>query len=532
MLSFERLEDRSLLSAGDLDLTFGTGGTVTTDINELSDSAASVAIQSDGKIVVAGSTLPTLKDIFFDFAVVRYNADGTLDTSFGADGIATFDFGGSDLAASVAIDDSGRIVVAGVSQFSGGKVTTSGFAVARLNTDGTLDTGFGGDGVSTVEFGVKIGDPSVAIDDTGRIIVAGHSVQDAITGGDFAVARLNDDGTLDASFSGDGKTTIDFGSSEDFAHSVAVDGSGRIVVAGYSDQGATGYDFAIARLNDNGMLDTTFSDDGKATVDFGSFEDLGYSAAIDDSGRFVVAGYSDQWATGYDLAVARLNDDGTLDTSFGGDGKATVDFSSNGEISTDVGHSVAIDGSGRIVVAGESDLGPGTMTKVINNDFAVARLNDDGTLDASFSGDGKATIDFGGPLDNGYSVAIDANGRIVVAGESYQGATTGGLESNAMDFAVARLDGGTLTPPQVIDLLDNRIDELVADGQLTEGQGNSLKAKLLDILDKIDADRWNAVAGKLNAFINQVEAWDGSILTHEDAEFLIGLAGLILQEQP
>jgi uncharacterized delta-60 repeat protein len=256
-------------------------------------------------------------------------------------------------------------------------------------------------------------------------------------------------------------STIDFGDSSDIAQSVAVDSSGRVILGGYMFHQDTGeYDFAIARLNINGGVDTSFSGDGKATIDFGSYYDIGQSVAVDNSGRVLISGYSYQNATtGYDFAVARLTSGGSLDLTFG---------------------------------------------------------------DA-----GRTTIDFGSDSDLGYSVAVDGSGRIVVGGYSYQGATN-------YDFAVARLEGGgeALTPQQLIGLLNSRIDQLVADGRLNSGQAISLKAKLKDIVEKIDANLWNAAAGKLGAFINQVEAWDGTILTHEEAQVLIELAQLILDQQP
>src|SRR5439155_1706601 len=163
-------------------------------------------------------------------------------------------------------------------------------------------------------------------------------------------------------------------------------------------------------------------------------------------------------------------------------------------------------GTGRVIIGGYS------YQASTGYDFAVARLNVDGNLDLSFSGDGKATIDFGSYYDIGQSVAVDAVGRIILGGYMYH------QDTGYYDFAVARLEGGgdVLTPQQLIDVLNHRIDQLVAGGRLSDGQANSLKAKLKDVIDKIDADLWKAAAGKLGAFINQVEAWDGTILTHDE----------------
>ncbi|HYE56923.1 MAG TPA: fibronectin type III domain-containing protein, partial [Rhodothermales bacterium] len=351
-------------------------------------------------------------------------SSGTLDTSFDTDGKQTIDFTDSDdFGFNVAIDGSGRIVVAGYKYASG----TFDFAVVRLTSEGTLDTSFDTDGKQTVDFGsaYDIG-YGVAIDGSGRIVVSGYILTGS--GFDFAVARLTSAGALDTSFDTDGKQTIDFTDSDDSGYSVAIDGSGRIVVAGYTNAGS-GFDFAVARLTDAGTLDTDFDSDGKQTVDFTDSDAYGRAVAIDGSGRIIVAGSTWTWMgdTSYDFAVARLTSAGALDTGFDNDGKQTVDFGGPG----DNGSDVAVDGSGRIVVAGYTDAG-GTY------DFVVARLTGAGALDTGFDADGKQTINFGGTDDGGYGVAIDGSGRIVVSG--YTNA------SGIYDIAVARLSEASSVP--------------------------------------------------------------------------------------
>ena len=176
-------------------------------------------------------------------------------------------------------------------------------------------------------------------------------------------------GDLDPTFDGDGRVTTDVGgvATRDFAQDVvAVQPDGKTLVAGRRED-TTGYVFAVARYNPDGSLDTGFSGDGKATVDFGGTYDYGFSVAVDSLGRVVLSGASVQGGvTGTDFAVARLNPDGSPDTGFGGDGKATVDFGGT----SDVGYSVAVDGLNRVVASGyssSSQSGP-------DYDFAVARL--------------------------------------------------------------------------------------------------------------------------------------------------------------
>ena len=260
--------------------------------------------------------------------------------------------------------------------------------MVRFDADGTRDESFGSSGIVTIDFGSGRTNPeygrTVAIDTAGRIVVAGES------GNNFAVARFDANGQLDSTFDGDGKQTIDFGGS-DRAFDLAIDSEGRIVIAGDSQN-----DFAVARLDVNGQLDSTFDGDGKKTIDFSGGSDAARALAIDSAGRIVLAGNSPD-----DFAVARLDANGQLDSTFDGDGKKTIDFSGG----SDSARALAIDSAGRIVLAGDSP-----------DDFAVARLDTNGQLDSTFDGDGKKTIDFSGGSDSAYGVAIDSDGRIVLAG--------------------------------------------------------------------------------------------------------------------
>jgi uncharacterized delta-60 repeat protein len=242
----EQLEDRLTPSAGALDPTFGVGGKVTTDFAGIFDVA--MALQADGKIVVVGDSVV---GGFGDFALARYNADGTLDDSFGTSGKVTTDFGGDeDRAFDVAIQANGRIVVVGHS-VAGDAVD---FALARYNADGSLDDGgpndstpadtFGTSGKVTTDFGGTIDlATSVVLQADGKIVVAGST----FGGGseDFALARYNADGTLDDGFGTSGKVTTDFGGS-DRATSVALQTDGKIVVAGSTFGGGFG-GLALAR---------------------------------------------------------------------------------------------------------------------------------------------------------------------------------------------------------------------------------------------------------------------------------------------
>jgi uncharacterized delta-60 repeat protein len=316
----ESLEPRCLLSAGDLDPSFGIGGMVTTSFGTASAQSTSVALQSDGKIVVAGTTY----DGNYSFTVARYNTNGTFDTSFDGDGTLITGFGDvRGIATSIVIQTDGKIVVAGrfADSFS------VDFGLVRYNGDGSLDTTFGIDGLVRTSFGTsQCRIESMALQSDGKIVVAGYmDTNNGTNNYDFALARYNTDGSLDSSFDGDGRLTTDFGTTTDVAYSVAVQSNGKIIAAGFTSDGSN-EDIALVRYNGDGTLDTSFDGDGKRTTDFGMPMDRAKSVTVDATGRIVVAGYSSDDSNNADFALVRYNNDGSLDTSFDGDGKLATDF--------------------------------------------------------------------------------------------------------------------------------------------------------------------------------------------------------------
>ena len=376
-------------------------GTVTTDFGSGDDIGNSVVVQADGKIVVAGRSY---NGSDFDFSLTRYNPDGSLDTSFNGDGKLTTDFGsGDDHSLSVSIQADGKILAAGYS-FNG---TNYDLALVRYNSDGSLDTSFSGDGMLTTAIGASadIG-YSVTLQANGKILVAGYSMTGLNK--DFALVRYNSDGTLDTSFSGDGMLTTDFGSNEDIGYSVTLQADGKILVAGESQNGAFS-DFALARYNTDGSLDTSFSGDGMLTTAIGASAEVGHNVTVQPDDKILVAGFSHNGVDA-DFALVRYNTDGTLDTSFSGDGMLTTDFGSG----LDSGYDVTVQPDGKILVSGFSSNGS-------NYDFAVVRYNADGTLDTSFSGDGMLTTAIGSGDDIGQSIALQPDGKILVVGQSDNG---------------------------------------------------------------------------------------------------------------
>ncbi len=415
---------------GDLDTSFGSGGKVTTDYADVNALATALVVQDDDKIVVAGGTFQFFGPTH-DFNLTRYNPNGTLDTTFSGDGKVTTNIGvveTVDEGQSVAIGADGKIVVAGSTSSDS---NPNDFAVARYNPNGTLDTTFSGDGKVTTPIGSGADAAyGVALQGT-KTVVVGYSDQGA-TSRDFAVVRYDASGNLDTTFSGDGKLTTDFSGLSNGARSVALQPDGKIVAAGYAWNGSN-YDFAIARYDSSGNLDTSFSSDGKTTTDFGSSSEEAYGAALQEDGKIVVGGYSDI-AGSNDFALARYNPNGSLDGEFDFDGRATTDFGGN----RDVARSVVIQDNGRIVAAGFSGVEFGD-----NDDFALARYNADGTPNNTFSNDSRVKTDFGGS-DGAYGVGLQTDGNIVAAG------FTNHL-NGSFNIAAARYYGGTddVTPPKV-----------------------------------------------------------------------------------
>jgi uncharacterized delta-60 repeat protein len=379
-------------------------------------SGRSVTIQADGKILVAGSE-------YGNFSVIRLNADGSLDTSFDGNGKTFIDVGiGSDYGSSVTVQSDGKIVVAGTSY----KGTDSDFSLIRLNANGSLDTSFNGTGKAIIPVGTSSDSGnSVIIQPDGKIVVAGTSSYQTDSYGNtpnFSLIRLNANGSLDTSFNGTGKAIIPVAGLSDYGESVTLQSDGKIVVAGstyYSN-----FDFGLIRLNADGSLDTSFGASGRVIKPVGSGVDFGKSVTIQRDGKIVVAGYSSNGSnvdSSSDFSLIRRNADGSPDTSFNGTGKAIIDV---GGV-WDSGNSVILQSDGKIIVAGSSFNGS-------NSDFSLIRLNADGSLDTSFNGTGKAIIPVGTSSDSGNSVIIQSDGKIVVAGTSSNGSNN--------DFSLIRLN--------------------------------------------------------------------------------------------
>jgi uncharacterized delta-60 repeat protein len=355
---------------GDLDPSFSGDGKQTTGFrisgSAANDVASAVAIQANGKIVVVGSSGSHATGS--DFALARYNPNGSLDKSFSGDGRQRTGFGiwgPICVATAVAIQDDGKIVVVG---FTHQTSYDYAFAIARYNPNGSLDPSFSGNGRQRTYFFGTDHATGVAIQGDGKIVVVGDAYNLTTDAADFAIARYNPDGSLDPSFSVDGRQTTGFGfGPHDAANGIAIQGDGRIVAAGNASvpvakhgSRAVSSDFALARYNPNGTLDKSFSGNGREITAFGGYAGAN-AVALQGDGSIVAAGV-DQEPPNYDFALARYNPDGSLDTSFSGNGREITGFGRYSEA-----NAVALQADGNIVAAGKGRGSDGT------SDFALAR---------------------------------------------------------------------------------------------------------------------------------------------------------------
>lgn len=386
---------------------------VTTPIGSGGEEVRGLAVQSDGKIVAVGYSLAGAND---DFAVVRYNPDLTLDTSFQGTGKVVTPIGTSnDRAEAVAIQPDGKIVVVGYALMGG----NNDLALARYNSNGSLDLSFDGDGKMTLSLGASNDELfDVAIQTDGKIVVVGRTRNSNY---DFLVARFDSNGALDPGFASGGIQTFSLGSFDEAVNAVTLQSDGKIVMAGTEFDPADN-DVVVARFNTNGSFDPSFAGVGYLT-NSPLQNDHANDVAIQSDGKIVVAGDSVVGAD-RDVAVMRLNANGTGDTSFNLTGFVRTDLGS----ANDLGEALQIQSDGKILVAGTG----------AGSDMYVLRYDSAGTPDPSFDGDGKASVGLVGTTA-AYAVALGSGGSIYVAGSTIGGSLT-------LDFAVGRFNSDGSSP--------------------------------------------------------------------------------------
>jgi uncharacterized delta-60 repeat protein len=411
----EGLESRAYFVAGGLDPSFGPdhSGKVLQELRgDARDFGQAIAVQKDGKIVVAGITRAGVESEN-GVAVARYNADGTLDTTFGAahDGRTVLKFAavGPDPAPmGLEVLPDGRIVL--------GQALGGNFAVFRLKPDGTPDPTFGdGAGFAETQVGASAELRDLVVRPDGRILAAGEVYSSAATGQDMAFVQFNADGSLDRSFGpGPGGIQVILKTYDSGIDALHLLGDGSVLAAGRSRG-----DFSLVRLDSHGFLVRSFGDHGEVRTDFGgSGTDRAAGIAVLGDGRIVLAGNSRG-----DFALARYSASGQLDTAFGTGGRATFDLGG-----ADYASDLALGRDGKLIAVGQTQKSAADTRDRV---FAAARFDASGKLDATFGPGGKVRVDFTPGADDAVAAAVQADGRILLAGVANPG-----LDA---DFALARL---------------------------------------------------------------------------------------------
>jgi uncharacterized delta-60 repeat protein len=442
---------------GQLDPTFGTAGVASNNVGFTATSG--LAIEPNGQSVIAGVIGSPGSQ---EFGLTRYNADGSLDTTFGSSGVAIVGFPGLDAQASnVTVLPNGQILEAGTAATeNGGQVISSQFALTLFNADGSVDTSFGTGGTGTVLTSFSSGSSTdvasaVTLGSGGEFFVVGSSNAGGTK--DFAIAAYNPDGFPATSFNGSGHELLDFSGGSDAANAAVLQPNGQLVVAGSTSSASTGItSIAIARLQTNGALDTHFGTAGRIVTNLRGVADVATSVTLDTKGDIVVGGLS---ATGSfsagtlatDFAVLRYTSAGKPDRTFGGSGHVITGFGEDTAITT-----VIVQSSGQIVASGKSVAGFSSAA-LANQGIAVARYNSNGTLDTSFNGAGKTLLTLNGqsvsssphfvsaitPADSGSQLQQDFN-TFLSSAQGIIATTPGG------NLAIAGNSGGFTTEGQIV----------------------------------------------------------------------------------
>lgn len=397
------LERRVLLSAADLDPTFGAGGSVVAPSGSLQNPGQAVVVQSDGKLLAVESGPANYRAFaaHSEFTVARYTAAGALDATFALRGTETIPVTANCFCDAIALQSDGKIVLGGVASASS-TATTSQYVLIRLNADGSPDPTFGAGGIVTASLNCVLARSALGIQDDGKIVIAGNATSTQNVA-QFGVLRFNTDGSPDAGFGTAGVVTTGIAGQEDDVWSVAFDAQKRIILAGDA-YGTTATHSFLARYNADGTLDSTFASGGTMLSAQG-FRDFVSSVKVTADGKIVTAGAVNSTSdSGSHLAISRYNGDGSPDVTYGTGGVATlaIQFDSVGA------YAMAMAADGSISAVGTYYKDPSSNGAL--NFVLAARFNPAGVYDPAFGG----TVPMDGIF---YGVALLPTGSVVAVGD-------------------------------------------------------------------------------------------------------------------
>jgi uncharacterized delta-60 repeat protein len=403
--------------AGNLDPTFGNGGKIVTSITPGQDKSYGVAIQADGKILVAGYSTSSITGK--DFTVVRYNSNGSIDNSFGNNGVVTTDLqaGSIDVANSVAIQTDGKIILAGFCDNG----TDKDAAMVRYHVDGTIDNTFGNNGFVLTDFDNSQKDEIKVIKIhplTGNILVGGSS-EISTSIGKPVIARFLSNGTLDSSFNSNGIKLLWIATNDNnrtfSVEDLVVESNGLISCVGWRKQISTSIsiEYWAARILNNGNMDNSFSTDGVLQYSDGSGSSSAYGLAVNSNQEMILCG-TRQYFGDYSFRTLKINQNGTISNP-------SVFYT--GYVSgINKAYKIAMDNNGKFVFVGTS----GTNN---NNSFTISRVSSNLAVDISFGNSGFTNTTFGNDYNECFNLAIQSDNKIIAIGNT------------GNDFAIARYLG-------------------------------------------------------------------------------------------
>lgn len=407
---------------GTLDATWATSsplgaGIVMTPIGNGDDTASAVAVQPDGKVLVAGACSNGTNA---DFCVVRYRADGTLDTTWNGSGTVITPIGSDiDVARAIALQPDGKVLVAGICVVG----TAPQFCALRYNGNGALDSGWNGTGKVITSIGGNDDRAlAMALQPDGRVLLAGQCSNG--TTYDFCALRYNASGTLDSSWNGNGKVITPIGTSDVQSGALVVQSDGKVLRAGVCVVGVTSNPvFCALRYNTNGSLDSSWNGTGKVITSIGGSDDEATAIAVQPDGKVLLAGFCFAAASN-NFCAARYNTNGTLDSSWNGTGKVIAPTIGGND---DKAQAVVLQPDGKALLAGACLSGA-------NNNYCALRFNANGTLDLSWNGTGKVMTAIGNSYSLATAVTLQPDGKALLSGRCNNGSN--------YDFCTLRYDGG------------------------------------------------------------------------------------------